>query len=337
MITGWLAATAEDPALWHVMHIDGDEEDLELHEVQESLLDNSIALDEVAMEIDEESETSTEPAIIRNYYNNIAGGQMFRRQNIGLAGLRNELTNNYSMVHQAIRNSKHYNKDVKKVWECKVKDALNVDEMKECVLELEEMLHQLQTCDDEAETVSEDEALDEQWLTDEEHVGKRARRFFEAGRSDGTIVAALPAEFNEGVALWHMRHDDHDEEDLDYEELVKAIEAYDKNITESVTGSVTEDSEGEELTEDDLKTLWPSANVRNRWISAVHASISITEVAWALSSLMEHAKNFGATTPDPLEALSPRKKSMWRRESRGKITKSGRELRVRKKISYAEE
>jgi hypothetical protein len=40
-ITGWVAAEGDDPALWHIEHIDGDEEDLEEHEVLQCLVDNS--------------------------------------------------------------------------------------------------------------------------------------------------------------------------------------------------------------------------------------------------------------------------------------------------------
>lgn len=44
-------------------------------------------------------------------------------------------------------------------------------------------------------------------------IGKEARRFFEDyGLSDGVIVAYLPADLNEGLALWHMEHDDGDSE-----------------------------------------------------------------------------------------------------------------------------
>ncbi len=32
-IVAWLPAEGDDPALWHVEHDDGDEEDLEEHEV----------------------------------------------------------------------------------------------------------------------------------------------------------------------------------------------------------------------------------------------------------------------------------------------------------------
>ena len=33
VIVGWLSASGDDCALWHIEHNDGDNEDLELHEV----------------------------------------------------------------------------------------------------------------------------------------------------------------------------------------------------------------------------------------------------------------------------------------------------------------
>ena len=48
------------------------------------------------------------------------------------------------------------------------------------------------------------------------------RRFFKKfGKSDGVLVAYLPAEKNEGLALWRMEHRDGDEEDLDENDVIK--------------------------------------------------------------------------------------------------------------------
>ena len=47
--------------------------------------------------------------------------------------------------------------------------------------------------------------------------GARARRFFGGLASDGRIVRWLPADGSDG-ALFHLRHDDGDEEDLEAEE-----------------------------------------------------------------------------------------------------------------------
>lgn len=58
-------------------------------------------------------------------------------------------------------------------------------------------------------------------------IGKSTRRFqIGYGKSDGVIVAYLPPEKNEGFALWHMEHDDGEEEDLEAEQVEKAIRHY---------------------------------------------------------------------------------------------------------------
>lgn len=40
--------------------------------------------------------------------------------------------------------------------------------------------------------------------------------FMDAGEPyDGYVIAVLPAASNEGIPLWHMKHVDGDDEDLD--------------------------------------------------------------------------------------------------------------------------
>ena len=58
-------------------------------------------------------------------------------------------------------------------------------------------------------------------------MGKRVARRFEGSDSEelvvhGVVERYLPAHGEEG-ALWHMRHDDGDEEDLDERELEAAL------------------------------------------------------------------------------------------------------------------
>ena len=51
---------------------------------------------------------------------------------------------------------------------------------------------------------------------DNEFIGLRVRRFFpNFGVTDGTISAYLPPEKNDNIPLWHIVHDDQDEEDLE--------------------------------------------------------------------------------------------------------------------------
>ena len=65
------------------------------------------------------------------------------------------------------------------------------------------------------------------WLSSgHEWVGQRVRRFFDMSTiSDGVVVAWLPAQADD-PALWHVRHDDGDEEDLDENEMQSAISAH---------------------------------------------------------------------------------------------------------------
>lgn len=78
-------------------------------------------------------------------------------------------------------------------------------------------------------TLEEDKMsmLEEGWTFDarmEKRIGLRVRRFFpNYGRSDGTIVAYLPPEVNDGVCLWHVLHDDGDREDVDINEVDQYI------------------------------------------------------------------------------------------------------------------
>jgi len=63
-----------------------------------------------------------------------------------------------------------------------------------------------------------------EWLTLGPYVGKRVcLRFDNAGLSEAVVVRYLPPK-GEDPALWHVVHDDGDEEDLEAEELEQAIE-----------------------------------------------------------------------------------------------------------------
>jgi hypothetical protein len=64
-------------------------------------------------------------------------------------------------------------------------------------------------------------------------VGRRVRRFFRsiAQPSDATVISFLPAVMNDGIALWHLFHDDGDEEDLDASEVQRGMRAFETNLT----------------------------------------------------------------------------------------------------------
>ena len=56
-----------------------------------------------------------------------------------------------------------------------------------------------------------------------EYMRIRVRRFFRSyGFSDATVVGFMPAKSNDGIALWHLVHDDADEEDVELLQLLHA-------------------------------------------------------------------------------------------------------------------
>ena len=73
--------------------------------------------------------------------------------------------------------------------------------------------------------------------------------------------------------------------------------------------SVPSDSESEEEEEDEededgsQAKLWPSLNVRTRWIQATNDSVTVAEVSLALLSLINSARGYGVVGEDPLAGM----------------------------------
>ena len=57
-------------------------------------------------------------------------------------------------------------------------------------------------------------------------VGKRAARVFDGERIEGMISASWTGEGDESPSMWHMLHDDGDDEDLSPEETRAAVLRY---------------------------------------------------------------------------------------------------------------
>eukprot|EP00965_Chrysotila_dentata_P070922 2343829-Pleurochrysis_carterae.AAC.6 len=99
-----------------------------------------------------------------------------------------------------------------------------------CLKQLESHLHALQKAPDVPER--------KPWRHEgSSYIGKQTRRFFPQGggfvHSNGVLTGWLPAE-GEEPALWHMQHEDGDEEDLEEFEVVWAIESFVESRTEPV-------------------------------------------------------------------------------------------------------
>lgn len=61
----------------------------------------------------------------------------------------------------------------------------------------------------------------------------------------------------------------------------------------------SESDDDDEMGEQQAK-LWPSLNVRTRWIHATNVSVTIAEVSLALMCLMTCARSYGVVGEDPL-------------------------------------
>ena len=72
-------------------------------------------------------------------------------------------------------------------------------------------------------------------------MGKRAEVRHNGKRHVGNIVGWLSAEDNDGLALWHLKHDSSDSEDLEEYEVVAAVAAFDESNTAKQDGSNGED------------------------------------------------------------------------------------------------
>lgn len=413
-IVGWLPPEGEDIALWHVVHDDGDEEDLEESEVKDSLVENSENIEDAEDEGDSIQEAGlpdfqdcepTEPVLLFRYTNTFPGGLGLRPHQVGFDGLRQELLRMEGRLAEGLKAcGSPFQKEQRRDWENLVRQADSITQFRDSLLNLEDVVHATQEVPDkvdeiaaqdkrvtmkqegwvfdvevegkcmleelekqyvelkgkEPETIAKRKAVREQ--TEEalvaeieslkrgvSFIGRRGRRFFDNhGKSDGTIVAFLRGGLNEGMALWHMEHDDGDCEDLDVKDLEQVISYFendaqegedndedDQNDESQAQGESDESDDGLSVEENNDRAesptrdgvLWPTSTIRTRWRQALSQSLTVSEIALALSSFMDYCDRYGITRPDPLDAsgtsLAIVSRRMWRdtvggRESLGR-------------------
>ena len=207
-IVGWLPQAGEDVALWHVVHVDGDEEDLELHEVLESLVEDQAqnssssgaAADVTSPSRDVakvasrsslrsasnnslvdlttpvkaasteksvavvDSNTSIEielPRMIRNNTSLVRGSLRNNASNIGVAGLKAELTKVLNQMGEVLKRlNGALTRDNRKVWENTVRAAETADDLKEPLLELEQLVRNVQKPEDKRDAEEEKKRRD---------------------------------------------------------------------------------------------------------------------------------------------------------------------------------
>ena len=247
-VSGWLPAEGEDAALWHVIHVDGDEEDLEEEEVIEGLLseEEELALEakgEVPLEKDTMDTTMQEvegdeleniPLLVSSYTNTSRGYSGYRESQLALRGFQSELVQLYGLLAAGLKaHDSAFSKEERRAWEQNVRSANSVSELRDLLLGLEVHVKAVQGAPDveDAEEADQERAerkanmLREGWIFMEEgamekenekegamgehkgsmevssYLGRRCRRLYPSGLSDGVIEAYLPAE-GEDPSLW---------------------------------------------------------------------------------------------------------------------------------------
>jgi hypothetical protein len=174
-----------DPPLWHVLHTDGDEEDLDEEEVLEALVEEvasavpdapvdavaptaipasavetesrkrkattSAADDEDAeAEFDENNSDDgqiEEPDIVNKYSNNSRAYQSVKPHQIGLGGFKSEVLRLQGTLLEGLKKrGSSFNREGRKVWETSIRDATSVLELRSGLLELEAVVHEVRYC-----------------------------------------------------------------------------------------------------------------------------------------------------------------------------------------------
>eukprot|EP00941_MAST-03F_sp_MAST-3F-sp1_P003515 g3515.t1 len=141
-------------------------------------------------------------------------------------------------------------------------------------------------------------------VTEKTQSGKKTRRNNKVEVNQYLIefkVLGFKESTKEDPALWHVRHTDGDEEDLERDELDAAIALYKKEKKkESVDDSDDDDDGSDEDVVDEKApsmTLWPSLEARERWKSCLKNKVSFATISLALESLRDHAVSFGVLRP----------------------------------------
>ena len=148
-IVGWLPAEGKERALWHVVHSDGDEEDLDEFEVANSLLPDAGDCN------DAETPDSGVPQVVNCYTNTLRGALGIKDFHIGIPGLRSELLQLSSVLAAGLKSKGGgFLKEQKRAWEQSVRAASAVEELRESLLSLEAVVRAVQEIPDLRDEVS---------------------------------------------------------------------------------------------------------------------------------------------------------------------------------------
>jgi len=219
-INRWLPAGVgkDNFALWHVLHDDGDEEDLEMHEVQ------------TAFKLHKESTASSKDAVVAP----LPGDNELECSTHSASGF-------IGVFKQGSGNAKNVKwraVSTKNGW---LQVGLYSTPI-EAARGRRDYLRSLAEDGEATEASPPDSSL---WNT-EGHMwlGERVARGFKGDIYFGKVDRWMPAGEEEGdFALWHMLHDDGDEEDLEAHEVRAAIRLNRRMVNEE-EGAIIHDGAG---------------------------------------------------------------------------------------------
>ena len=89
------------------------------------------------------------PEVVTEYTNTVPGGLGVNSKQVGLSGLRHEMMRYEAMILEGLRRKgSSFHREGKRHWEHAVKNAESVNELKACLVTLEEVIHDTQVEED---------------------------------------------------------------------------------------------------------------------------------------------------------------------------------------------
>lgn len=250
-IVSWLppGEDPEDEPLWHVVHDDGDEEDLDEDELKAA--HKAYAEQTPGDKVPSFLEYRNKAAMIAGRVP-LAGVEDDREIAVSVAdapdpglaavcAMMRELASSAAPLLAEKDDSQSWGPNGVSMleWSKQLNSANNLPDGIQCALKLEEGIHSAQAEDDQL--------LEDRWRTADEgeesapnngleHMGKRVRRFYEVDGEDeyfdGTIIKWRPAVGPDSELRWLIRMDDGDEASLNQAEVLEGIDFFQKQVEE---------------------------------------------------------------------------------------------------------
>jgi hypothetical protein len=304
VVTRWIPQDDEGAAFWHVVHEDGDQEDLELHELQEALEHFENKVTGNAENADQE-----EPDFLA--YENTLIKPRVSSEDLGLEAVREHLAKIELSVYEGLKqyksgwNSRSRSDGSPKsgtprsAWLAALKGASSSVDFAKLVLTLEEAVRGLQETDDVRVNDNSDD-----WKSEgHDFIGVTVQRCADGDTTvTGTVTTFCPSDEMGESTLLRVVYETGDVESEDYDEadIVGLAGAKEEgsdviDISESTPKHRRmRDADAQQASQD---TLWCSWDYRNNWISALKSTDALHTVVMAVDCFFDHCVGFGVGEP----------------------------------------